>query len=96
MNRLTDEALTALLDAMESDRVERKRAWAGDAPDKVRQAVCAFANDLPGHALPGVVFVGANDDGSPHPVAVNDQLLKTLADIKTDGKTIPLPSLTVE
>lgn len=96
MNPLSDEALLALLDSPESDRAERKRAWAGDAPEKVRQAVCAFANDLPGHAAPGVVFVGANDDGTPHAIDVDDRLLKTLADIKTDGKTVPPPSLTVE
>jgi len=93
---LSDAELMALLDAPESDRAERKRAWAGDAPEKVRQAVCAFANDLPGHASPGVVFIGAADDGSPHQITVDDQLLKTLADIKTDGKTVPLPSLIVE
>ena len=62
MNRLPDAELVALLDTPESDRTERKRAWAGDAPDKVRQAVCAFANDLPGHALPGVVFIGGAAD----------------------------------
>lgn len=96
MTPLTDDELNALLDAPESDRAERKRAWAGDAPEKVRQAVCAFANDLPGYGLPGVVFVGATDDGMPHPIVVNDQLLKTLSEIKTDGKTVPPPSLTVE
>ena len=96
MTPISDAELVALLDAPESDRAERKRAWAGDAPEKVRQAVCAFANDLPGHAKPGVVFIGAADDGTPHPIAVDDQLLKTLADIKTDGKTVPLPSLIVE
>ena len=85
MTPLSDDALLALLNTVESDRVERKRAWAGDAPEKVRQAVCAFANDLPGHALPGVVFIGAADDGSPHAIAVDEQLLKTLADIKTDA-----------
>ncbi len=96
MTPLTDEELVALLATLESDRAERKRAWAGDAPEKVRQAVCAFANDLPGYGLPGVVFIGAKDDGSPHAIDVDDQLLKTLADIKTDGKTVPPPSLTVE
>lgn len=96
MTPLSDQELTALLDTTESDRAERKRAWAGDAPEKVRQAVCAFANDLPGHRLPGVVFVGAADDGTPHAITVDDQLLKTLADIKTDGKTVPPPSLIVE
>jgi ATP-dependent DNA helicase RecG len=96
MNPLSDEELLTLLDVPESDRAERKRSWAGDAPEKVRQAVCAFANDLPNHGLPGVVFVGAQDDGTPSQIAVDDQLLKTLADIKTDGKTVPPPTLTVE
>jgi ATP-dependent DNA helicase RecG len=96
MTPLEDRELLALLGAPESERAERKRAWAGDAPEKVRQAVCAFANDLPGHGLPGVVFIGANDDGTPHAIPVDDKLLKTLADIKTDGQTVPPPSLTVE
>jgi len=96
MNPLTDEELLAMLRAGESDLVERKRDWTGDAPDKIRQAVCAFANDLPGHGLPGVVFIGVNDDGSPHPAVIDDRLLLTLADIKTDGKIVPPPMLTVQ
>lgn len=96
MNPLTNQDLETLLDDLESDRAERKKAWAGDAPEKVRQAVCAFANDLPNHQAPGIVFIGANDDGSPSTIEVSDQLLRTLSDIKTDGKTIPPPTLTVE
>ena len=96
MERLTDDELLGLLDAPESDRAERKQAWAGDASEKVRQAVCAFANDLPGHARAGVVFIGARDDGSPSGIEVDDRLLLTLADLKTDGKTVPPPTLTVE
>jgi ATP-dependent DNA helicase RecG len=87
--------LLALAKQPESDRVERKRAWAGDAPDKVRQAVCAFANDLPDHDLPGVVFLGLEDDGRPSGIEVDDRLLLTLADVKTDGKIVPPPSLTI-
>jgi ATP-dependent DNA helicase RecG len=96
MNPLSNQELEALLDDIESDRAERKKAWAGDAPDKSRQAVCAFANDLPNHQLPGVVFIGAWDDGTPSHEPVTDQLLITLSDIKTDGKTVPPPTLTVE
>lgn len=97
MTPLTDEELTALLDETESDRAERKETWNGSAPDKGRQAICAFANDLPNHAQPGVLFVGAKDDGSPTggSFSVTDQLLLTLADIKTDGKIIPPPTMTV-
>ncbi len=91
-----DEELAALLDDLESDRVERKSAWAGDAPAKTRQAVCAFANDLPNHGQPGIIFVGANDDGSVANIEVTDRLLLTLSDMKTDGKTVPPPTLTVE
>jgi ATP-dependent DNA helicase RecG len=92
----TDAELEALLAELESDRTERKSAWAGDAPEKCRQAVCAFANDLPGHGQPGVLFIGARDDGSPSGADVTDQLLQTLADLRTDGKTVPPPSLFVE
>jgi len=96
MKPLTDAELEALLDEIESDRVERKQSWTSDVPEKTRQAVCAFANDLPNHQLPGIVFIGANDDGIPSGIAVTDQLLKTLSDIKTDGKIVPPPTLTVE
>jgi ATP-dependent DNA helicase RecG len=96
MTPLTDEELAALLDNPESDRVERKRAWTGEVPDKARQAICAFANDLPNRGLPGILFVGANDDGSAAGLAVTDRLLQTLADMKTDGRILPPPSMSVE
>lgn len=66
MNPLNDEELTALLDDLESDRVERKSTWSASAAGKVREAVCALANDLPGHAKPGVVFIGAQEIGRAH------------------------------
>lgn len=96
MTPLTDQELEALLDDTESDRSERKEHWAGSAPDTVRQAVCAFANDLPNHQLPGVVFIGAKNDGTPSMAEIDDRLLLTLAGIKTDGKIIPPPTLTIE
>ena len=60
---MTDQELEALLNDVESDRVERKES-ASDA-DRLRQAVCAFANDMPNHQKPGILFVGARDDGYP-------------------------------
>jgi ATP-dependent DNA helicase RecG len=97
MNPLTDEELLALIHDLESDRAERKQTWKGDAPEKGRQAVCAFANDLPNHGQPGVLMVGVKDDGTPMgpEFVVTDELLMTLADIKTDGKITPPPTLTV-
>jgi ATP-dependent DNA helicase RecG len=96
VNQLNDQQLIALLDDLGSNRVERKSTWSASAADKVREAVCAFANDLPGHAKPGVVIIGAQDDGSPGTLTVTDQLLLTLADIKSDGRIVPQPSMTVE
>jgi ATP-dependent DNA helicase RecG len=97
MNPLTDDELLALILNLESDRVERKQAWRGDAPEKGRQAVCAFANDLPNHRMPGVLIVGVKDDGGlmGQEFVATDDLLRTLADIKTDGKITPPPTLTV-
>lgn len=97
MNPLTEDELLALIHDLESDRAERKQTWRGDAPEKGRQAVCAFANDLPNHRVPGVPFVGVKDDGTSMgpEFVVSDELLLTLADIKTDGKITPPPTMTV-
>lgn len=96
MGPVDDATLEALLSDLESDRVERKVSFRGDAPTTVREAVCAFANDLAGHALPGVLFIGARDDGAPAGLEVSDELLRQLADIKTDGNIAPPPALLVE
>jgi ATP-dependent DNA helicase RecG len=86
--------LEALMVELESDRTERKANLTDR--DKIRQAICAFANDLPDHRQPGVIFVGINDDGSCAHLAVTDQLLLTLADMRSDGVILPFPMMTVE
>ena len=93
---MTDQELEKLLKDVESDVVERKESLGGKAPDSIRQAICAFANDLPDHRKPGVVFVGAKDDGSSAGLSITDELLLTLASMKTDGNILPLPSMSVE
>ncbi len=96
MTRLTDNELEVLLDDLEPDRAERKESWTGEAPEKGPQAICAFANDLPDHKHPGVLFVGVDDNGTPKNIAVTDQLLLTLADLKTNGNILPPPTMTLE
>lgn len=83
MKKFNDTALEMMLDDIESDLVERKQSFKGDTPKKARQAVCAFANDLPNHNRAGVLFIGANDDGSPSSEPITDRLLQSLADMKT-------------
>jgi ATP-dependent DNA helicase RecG len=97
MKRLDDAEIALLMGDLESDRVERKESFRGDVPVKVREAVCAFANDLGERGGPGVVFVGVRDDGKPVPgFAVTDELLLQLSDIKSDGNIVPPPTLIVE
>ena len=97
MRPMTDDALSELIADLESDRVERKESFKGKSPETVREAICAFANDLPGHGLPSVVFIGVRDDGTPVENApITDELLRQLADIKTDGNIVPPPTLLVE
>lgn len=93
---LDDSELESIMDQGESFRVEYKETLAGSAPRSIREAVCAFANDLPGSGQPGVVFVGVEDNGEPIRIDVNDQMLTQLSDIKTDGNIVPPPSMLVE
>lgn len=90
---MEDRELEALLADIESDRSERTES--PNDPDKIGEAICAFANDLPGNHLPGVLFVGIRDDGSCAELQVTDRLLQTLADFR-NGRVQPIPSLVVQ
>ena len=96
MTTLENEDLIRMLGQTESDRVEFKEVLSRSTSDDIREAICAFANDLPDHRQPGVAFVGLRDDGSVAGLTVTDELLRQLADMKTDGNVVPLPSMTVE
>ena len=96
MTRYTDAELETLLDEIESDFVERKESFSGDVSTKARQAICAFANDLPNHNKAGILFIGAKDDGTPSNLSISDQLLLNLAAIRSDGNILPMPAMTVE
>ncbi len=90
--QMTDGELEALVTGPESERLERKEAIVAD---KLREAICAFANDLPGSGQPGVVVVGVDDRGTPVGLQVSDQLLLTLSAMRDDGNIVPFPSLEV-
>lgn len=91
---LSDPELETLLKDLESDRVERKESLAD--PSRIRQAICAFANDMPNHRKPGVVFVGVRDNGDCARLPITDVLLRTLADMRSDGNILPFPVVTVQ
>ncbi len=85
--------MEALLADLESDRVERTSS--DRDRDKIREAICAFSNDLPDHRLPGVFFIGVHDDGACAGLTVTDDVLLRLADIRSEGKILPIPSFEV-
>lgn len=94
MTAITDQDLEVLLKNLESDRVERKESI-GDG-EKIRRCICAFANDIPNHREPGVIFIGCKNDGSSANLLITDELLLSCANMRTDGSILPLPSLTIQ
>ena len=92
----TNQELEALLADLKSEIAERTATFSGDVATRARQAICAFANDLPGRNVPGVLFIGANDDGTPSGIVITDELLRDVSDMKTDGRILPSPVLSVE
>jgi len=91
---VTNQELEELLCDLESDTVERTISVRDT--DKFGEAICAFANDLPNHGRPGVLFIGVGDDGSCAGIEVTDQLLQNLAAIRSSGNLLPQPSMAVE
>lgn len=68
----------------------------GDASEKIREAICAFANDLPNYEKPGFVFIGVRDDKTIVGLSAADQVIEQLSHMKSDGHILPLPSMTIE
>ncbi|MGA8363132.1 MAG: ATP-binding protein [Solirubrobacteraceae bacterium] len=93
MSPITDQELAQIARDLETDRVERKEAFT--ERDKTAQAVCAFANDLPGHGRAGCVLIGVTDKGTPSGLPITDRLLLALGGLREDGNILPLPSITV-
>lgn len=91
---MEDDQLEELLRGLESDRIEFKPS--GAQGDKIRQAICAFANDLPNHNKAGVIFVGINDEGNCVNLDITDQLLKNLSSMRSDGNITPFPRIDVQ
>lgn len=92
---LDSEALAALATDLESFRVERKESFKS-VKGAVEEAICAFANDLPGAAKPGYVLLGVSDKtGEPTGLQVTDELLREITDIRSSGNILPFPVMTV-
>ena len=92
---MEDAELLNLLRDLESDRVERKSSFRSSR-EEIRQNICAFANDLPHHQSPGVLFVGVDDNGDCANLDITDDLLLALSQYRDNGNIIPFPTMTVQ
>ena len=92
--QITDAELCALAGDLESTNVERTISVSKES--KFGEAVCAFANDMPGTGKPGYLLIGVGDDGTVQGAKVTDSLLLSLAELRNDGSVSPRPSLQVE
>ena len=89
---LTEPELLELMADLESFRVERTISTSDT--DKFREAICSFANDMPGSRLAGFLLVGVHDKtGQPSGLSVTDELLQQLDSYRTDGQILPPPAL---
>lgn len=87
------DEIERLLGDLESDRVERTESL--NKADKFCKAICAFANDMPGHGLPGYLCLGVDKDGAPTSAAIDERLLEVLAGHRSNGQIIPMPTMEV-
>ena len=94
--RLTDGELECLIHGAEDTRVEFTEALTDTSAERIREEICAFANDLPGSGEPGIAVVGLKDDGVPAGTPITDQMLLKLTDMRSDGNIVPPPVLLVE
>lgn len=91
---ISKEELLQLLKSTETYRIE-KTVSIGNM-DKFCEAICAFANDMPGSRQNGYLIIGANDDGSLAGLKVDDALMKKISGIRSDGNILPLPVMSVD
>ena len=91
---LTNDELRALIGDRESGRVERTVSKSKN--DKFGKAICAFANDFPGHGRPGYLIIGVDDDGRLSGLTVTNRLLRNLSALASSVNLEPLPAMTVQ
>ncbi len=91
---ITKEELKELLHSTETYRVERTTSL--NDMDKFQEAICAFSNDLPNSRKNGYLILGAYDNGTLSGLKVNDDLLKKIAAIRSDGNILPVPVMSVD
>ena len=91
---MTEKELYEIMASDEDYRIERTVSTGN--MDKFQEAICAFANDLPGHREKGYLLIGVTDDGHLSGLKVDDALMKKISSIRSEGNILPLPVMNTE
>ena len=91
---MTKEELQKIIAIDEGFRIELTTSTGN--MDKFQEAICAFANDMPGSGKKGYLLIGVYDDGKISGMKVDDALMKRISGIRSDGNILPLPVMTTE
>lgn len=91
---MTQEELREIIATNENYRIELTTST-GDM-DKFQEAICAFANDMPGSRKKGYLLIGVKNNGQIDGLKVDDALMKKISGIRSDGNILPLPVMSTE
>ena len=91
---MTKEELFEIIASDESYRIELTTSTTDMA--KFQEAICAFANDMPGSKKKGYLLLGVQNDGTIDGLKVDDALMKRISAIRSDGNILPLPVMSTE
>ena len=91
---MTKEELHEIIAIDENYRIELTTST-GDM-DKFQEAICAFANDMPGSRKKGYLLIGVRNNGQMDGLKVDDALMKKISGIRSDGNILPLPVMSTE
>ena len=91
---MTTEELFEIISIDENYRIELTTST-GDM-DKFQEAICAFANDMPGSRKKGYLLIGVKNNGEIDGLKVDDDLMKKISGIRSDGNILPLPVMSTE
>lgn len=85
--------IETILSKGESQTVEFKESATN--LEGVKEVVCAFANDLNGQGVAGLVLIGVDKKGRVVGVAEDDATQLKLAQIRVDGSITPTPAMRI-
>ena len=91
---MTARELLEIIAIDENYRIELTTST-GDM-DKFQEAICAFANDMPGSGKKGYLLIGVRNNGEMDGLKVDDALMKKISGIRSDGNILPLPVMSTE